>query len=111
MFGRWHAINELPYCRLVTTAGLAPGAAQELNEAARALRKLAGKGRCSSRAALTRQIVIQFARGLQQTPKFLPAPWRAAVDAGVADPAAEHLEQAGRFLSMLRIDEARPSRT
>jgi hypothetical protein len=27
------------------------------------------------------------------------------------DPVAEHVEQAGRFLSMLRIDEGKPSRT
>jgi hypothetical protein len=27
LFGRWHALEEKPACRLVTTAGLAPGAA------------------------------------------------------------------------------------
>lgn len=111
LFGRWHAINELPYCRLVTTAGLAPGEAQGLNEAAVALRKLAGEGQMLLASGTHEAVVIQFAKGLQRTPKFLPAPWKASVDAGVTDPAADHLEQAARFLSVLRIDEARPQRT
>jgi hypothetical protein len=33
LFGRWYATSELPYCRLVTTAGLGRGPAQELSEA------------------------------------------------------------------------------
>lgn len=111
LFGRWHAMGELPYCRLVTTAGLGRGAAQELNEAARALRDLANDGQMLLASGAHERVIAQFTKGLQQTPRFLPGSWRAAVDAGVADPAGEHLEQAGRFLSMLRIDEARPSRT
>ena len=111
LFGRWHAMNELPYCRLVTTAGLGRGAAQELNEAARALRDLANDGQMLLASGAHERVIAQFAKGLQQTPRFLPDSWRAAVDAGIADPDGEHLEQAGRFLSMLRIDEARPSRT
>jgi hypothetical protein len=45
LFGRWHAMGELPYCRLVTIAGLSRGAAQELNEVTRASAKLAPTGR------------------------------------------------------------------
>ncbi len=111
LFGRWHVMGELPHCRLVTTAGLSRGPAQELKQATRALRDLANDGQMLFASGAHERVIAQFARGLQQTPKFLPASWRAAVDAGLAEPAGEHLEQAGRFLSMLRIDEARPSRT
>jgi len=110
LFGRWHAMGELPYCRLVTTAGLGRGAAQELNKAARALRASADDGQMLLVSEAQEQVIAQFAKGLQQIPKFLPRSWKAAVDAGVTHPAGVHLEQAGRFLSMLRIDEARPSR-
>lgn len=111
LFGRWHAMGELPYCRLVTTAGLGRGVAQELNKAARALRDLANDGQMLLASGAHERIIAQFAKGLQQTPRFLPDSWRAAIDAGISEPTGEHLEQAGRFLSMLQIDEARPSRT
>jgi hypothetical protein len=111
LFGRWHAIGELPYCRLVTTAGLGRGEAQGLNAAAGALRNLASEGQMLLGGGAHEAVIAQFAKGLQGTPRFLPAPWRAAVEAGITDPAGEHLEQVGRFLSMLRIDEARPTRT
>jgi hypothetical protein len=111
LFGRWHAIGELPYCRLVTTAGLGRGEVQELSEAARVLRDLANEGQMLLASSAHEAIIAQFAKGLQRTPKFLPAAWRAAIDAGIEDPPGEQLEQACRFLSMLRIDEARPPRT
>jgi hypothetical protein len=38
LFGRWHSLGELPYCRLVTTAGLGKGPAQHLSKAAETLR-------------------------------------------------------------------------
>lgn len=112
LFGRWHAMSELPYCRLVTTAGLSRGPARELSEAARDLRELADGGQMLLAGGGHEDIIAQFAKGLQQHAKrSLPAPWRAAIDGGAVDPVAEHVEQAGRFLSMLRIDEGKPSRT
>jgi hypothetical protein len=111
LFGRWHAMSELPYCRLVTTAGLGRGPAQELSEAAQVLRKLANGGQMLLVSGGHEKIIVQFAKGLQQhATGFLPDSWRAAIDGGAADPADGHLEQAGRFLSMLRIDEGKPSR-
>src|SRR5271163_2789614 len=58
------------------------------------------------------KIIAQFAKGLlRHTTGFLPDSWGAAIDGSAAAPADGHLEQAGRFLSMLRIDEGKPSRT
>jgi hypothetical protein len=112
LFGRWHATSELPYCRLVTTAGLGRGPARDLSEAALALRKLANGGQMLLASGGYEKIIAQFAKGLQQhATGFLPDSWRSAIDGGAADPPDGHLEQAGRFLSMLRIDEGKPSRT
>jgi hypothetical protein len=112
LFGRWYATSELPYCRLVTTAGLGRGPAQELSEATQALRKLANSGQMLLASGGHEKIIAQFAKGLlRHTTGFLPDSWRAAIDGSAAAPADGHLEQAGRFLSMLRIDEGKPSRT
>jgi hypothetical protein len=112
LFGRWHVMNELPYCRLVTTAGLSRGPAQELNQAAQALRNLAEGGQMLLVSGDQDEIIAQFAKGLQQSAaRFLPDSWRTATDRGTAEPAAGQLEQVGRFLSMLRIEEGKPSRT
>jgi len=112
LFGRWHAMSELPYCRLVTTAGLGRGPAQELSETAQALRNLAEGGQMLLASDDHEKVIVQFAKGLQQHAEgFLPDSWRAAIAAGAADPADGNLELTGRFLSMLRIDEGKPSRT
>ena len=112
LFGRWHALGELPYCRLVTTGGLGRGPAKELSEAAQALRSLADGGQMLLASDDHEKVIVQFAKGLQQhAAEFLPESWRAAIAAGAAGPADGHLDLIGRFLSMLRIDEGKPSRT
>lgn len=109
LFARWHALNELPYCRLVTTAGLSAGPAQDLEAACKDLRELRDSGQMLLFEGKNEQVIVKFAAELQRAfPKCLPDSWRSASSAGRAVPMGEHHEQVGRFLSMLHIAHGEP---
>jgi hypothetical protein len=111
LFERWHVMRELPGCRLVTTAGLAPGKAQELESAARALRTLRDAGQMLLIGGEHDKTVAQFAEALQKHARDkLPPSWQSAMEAGETTPTAAHRNQVGRFLSVLSIDHGKPSR-
>jgi hypothetical protein len=111
LFERWHAMRELPGCRLVTTAGLAPGRAQELESAAGALRALRDAGQMLLIGGEHDKIVAQFAEALQKHARDkLPASWQSAMEVGETTPTAAQRDQVGRFLSVLSIDHGKPSR-
>lgn len=104
-------MRELPGCRLVTTAGLAPGKAQQLESAAGVLRTHSEAGQMLLIGGEHDKVVAEFAEALQKYARDkLPASWQSAIEAGEATPTAEHRDQVGRFLSMLSIDHSKPSR-
>lgn len=111
LFERWHFMRELPGCRLVTTAGLAPGQAQQLETAAGALRIIREAEQMLLIGGEHDKVVAQFAEGMQKCARDkLPASWQSAIKAGETTPTAEHRDQVGRFLSVLSIDHSKPSR-
>jgi hypothetical protein len=82
LFGRWHALEEKPACRLVTTAGLAPGAAQGLERTAADLRVLRRAGQDPLPVDGEHGPAISgFARALRQHPSELPGSWQAGTGA------------------------------
>ncbi len=110
LFGRWHTLKELPSCRLVTTAGLAPGPAQELERAAAFLRGLRLAGQMLLVVGEHEHAIIRFAEALRRHRGDLPDSWQSALPDGTATPAGEQRAQVSRFLSMLRIDHGKPPR-
>ena len=110
LFGRWHVLGEMPSCRLVTTAGLAPGQAQSLEKAAVFLRdrRLAGQALIAS--SEHEQVIMDFARALQQHPDHLPDSWPPSGAGGARLLGPDQYAQASRFLSMLTIEHGQPSR-
>jgi hypothetical protein len=110
LFGRWHALGEGPSCRLVTTAGLAPGPAQDLEKAATYLRELRLAGQDPPPADSDHEPAISgLARALRQHPTELPRSWQAAAG-GSATAAGEQHAQVSRFLAALCIEHGKPSR-
>ena len=108
LFGRWHALDERPACRLVTTAGLAPGPAQDLESAAVHLRGLRLGGQDPLPVDGKHEPAVRgFARALRQHPGVLPDWW--ATTTGDAAAREQHA-QVGRFLAMLSIEHGQPSR-
>jgi hypothetical protein len=110
LFSRWHTLKELPSCRLVTTAGLAPGPAQELERAAAFLRGLRLAGQMLLVDGEHERSIIRFAETLQRHADDLPGPWQSALAGGIATPNDEQCAQVSRFLSMLCIDHGKPPR-
>jgi hypothetical protein len=111
LFGRWHALGEWPSCRLVTTAGLAPGPAQGLEKAATYLRDLRDAGHDPPSAGSDHEPAISgFARALRQHPTDLPGSWQAATGGSAAAAAGEQDAQVSRFLAALCIEHGKPSR-
>jgi hypothetical protein len=110
LFGCWHTLKELPSCRLVTTAGLAPGPAQELERAATFLRELRQAGQMLLVDRKYERAITGFTQALQRHADDLPDSWRAALSSGAATPTDEHRAQVSRFLSMLSINPGQPSR-
>jgi hypothetical protein len=109
LFIRWHAMEEKPTCRLVTTAGLSRGEAQDLAATVLHLgtKRLAGELlACSDDYLMS---VVRFARALLRNPKGLPAIWQTSGVRGQS-PSDEQSAQVIRFLAMLTIEESRPSR-
>lgn len=101
---RWHAMNEKPTCRLVTTPGLSRGETQELKSTVEYLRtqRLAGEElSCDGHHAVS---VNRLAKALIRNPEGLPALWQAARSPGQS-PNDEQRAQVGRFLSMLTIQD------
>jgi hypothetical protein len=110
LFGRWHTLGERPSCRLVTTAGLAPGPAQGLEKAAAYLRDLRRSGQDLLPADGDHEPAISgFARALRLHPGDLPSPWQATTGDG-AEAARDQAGQVCRFLAGLCIQHGKPSR-
>ncbi len=109
MFGRWHTLGERPSCRLVTTAGLAPGPAQGLEKAAAHLRDLRLAGQDLLPGGDHEPAIRGFTRALQQHPGELPTSWQATTG-GSAQAARDHAGQVCRFLAGLCIEHGKPSR-
>lgn len=110
LFGRWHVLGEMPSCRLVTTAGLAPGAAQSLEKAAVFLRDRRLAGQAPVASSEHEQVIKDFARALRQHPDHLPDSWPPS-DAGMLQPLGpDQYAQVSRFLSLLTIEYGQPSR-
>jgi hypothetical protein len=110
LFGRWHVLGELPACRLVTTAGLAPGPVQSLEKAAVFLRdrRLAGQELVTS--GEHEQVIMGFARILQRHPDSLPDWWLSSEASRSPGPSPDQCAQISRFLSLLTIEHGKPSR-
>lgn len=90
MFDRWKALQEKPTCRLVTTAGLAAGPAQNLQKLAKTLQEARVATGSAQLSNETITAVEQFAKELG---------------------AADNVEQVTRFLSMLTISSGAPTRS
>jgi hypothetical protein len=110
LFGRWHVLGELPSCRLVTTAGLAPGQAQSLEKAAVFLRDMRLAGQFLMASSEHEQVILDFARALWQHPDLLPDSWPPSGPGGARSLGSDQLAQVSRFLSMLTIEHGQPSR-
>lgn len=106
LFVRWNALEEKPTCRLVTTAGLAPGQPQGLERAAVAFRQ---------QIQVNRPIIIAdhdlpisaLCGALQVHRQNLPEPWRSE------SPESLNLQKqhAARFLAALRIQHGEVRRS
>lgn len=110
LFGRWHVLNELPSCRLVTTAGLAPGPPQGLEKAAVFLRDRRPAGQDVPTSGEHEQVILAFAGVLQQHPGNLPDSWPPPARSGSRALDQEQYAQVCRFLSVLSIEHGKPSR-
>ena len=110
LFARWHVLRELPCCRLVTSAGLGPGQAQELEATAKFLRDLRLSGQMLLPGAEQDHVISRFAEALRKHPDCLPGSWLHQAAGGAALSADGQGEQISRFLSMLSFDCARPPR-
>jgi hypothetical protein len=110
LFGRWHALGERPSCRLVTTAGLAPGPAQSLEKAAAYLQDLRLAGQDPLPADGDHEPAISgFARALRQHPHDLLSSWQAP-GGDSAQAVRDQAVQVCRFLAGLCIEHGKPSR-
>jgi hypothetical protein len=111
LFGRWHALDERPTCRLVTTAGLAPGQAQGLERAAAYLRCLRLAGQDPSFVGGDHELTIsRFARALREHPGALPSSWQGDAGDSAAAVSDDQYGQVCRFLATLSIEHGKPSR-
>lgn len=111
LFGRWHALDERPSCRLVTTAGLAPGQAQGLEKAAVYLRGLRLAGQDLLPAGGDHEPAISgFAQALRRHPGELPSSWHITAGASAAATSDEQHGQVSRFLAALCIEHGKPAR-
>lgn len=110
LFGRWHMLKELPSCRLVTTAGLGSGQAQELEATAAFLRGLRLSGQMLLVGGAHEHVICKVAETLLKHADCLPASWQPTRLGGTAILAGEQRDQVSRFLSMLSFDCGRPSR-
>lgn len=110
LFGRWCALKETPTCRLVTTAGLGSGPAQDLEKATTWLRAQRASGTNLSTDTNHGSVITEFARGLLRHPSGLPAEWRDSTGANPTTPSEAQRRQTARFLSVLSLDHGRPRR-
>lgn len=104
LFFRWDLLQEQVECRLVTTGGLAPGEARQLESAAKSLRALREAGGSVDNATEFHGIAELFARALLRKPSHLPKSWQDLDPVG--DPGSAHVGQVRRFLSRLRIQHS-----
>ncbi|WP_146779105.1 hypothetical protein [Actinomadura craniellae] len=110
LFSRWLALGEKPKCRLVTTAGLAAGAPQELDKAIVILRSQRLDSKPLVVAGSPGKAVSEFARTLLSNPDSLPAQWKSTGSGRKSSPTVEQREQVARFLSALTLQCGRPGR-
>lgn len=110
LFGRWHVLDELPSCRLVTTAGLAAGPPQRLEKAAVFLRDRRQTGEALTDTGEHEQVIKDFARALQQHPDHLPDSWPRSESGGSQTLGPDHYAQVSRFLSGLTMEHGKASR-
>ena len=110
LFCRWHVLGELPSCRLITTAGLAAGAAQGLEKAAGFLRDQRLAGEALATGGEHEQVIRDFARMLQLHADPLPASWPPPGAGGSAALGSDQYSQVSRFLSLLTIEHGKPAR-
>ncbi|KAA0930579.1 hypothetical protein [Streptomyces apricus] len=103
LFNRWHALDEKPTCRLVTTPGLADSA-RDLANAIQGLRQLRLAELPLAIAEKHRKPIADLCRSIRQhsKPKSLPAAWVQNSDPH--NPTEAEQEQSARFLSMLDIE-------
>jgi hypothetical protein len=111
LFGRWHTLGERPSCRLVTTAGLAPGPAQGLEKAAAYLRDLRLAGQDLLPGGGHEPAISGFARTLRQHPGDLPGSWLATTGDSAEAALRDQAGQVCRFLAGLYMEHGKPSRT
>lgn len=109
LFGRWHSLGERSSCRLVTTAGLAPGPAQGLEKATAYLRDLRLAGQDPLPGGDQEPAISGFTRALRQHPGDLPSSWQATTGDS-AEAARDQAGQVCRFLAGLCIEHGKPSR-
>lgn len=111
LFGRWQAMGRTPTCRLVTTAGLAPGPSQALEQAVLQLRSARLAGQAWDIEGDYGPAITGFATLLLQDRDSLPQSWGTGGAAGGSTPTEAHRTEVAEFLSMLTIDHGRPHRT
>lgn len=109
LFVRWLALGAKPMCRLVTTAGLSRGPAQDLEKACQYLRELRLAGGMPAITEEHRGSVNGACDMLEGHRSKLPADWRDGGFAG-AYPSDGHRDQMARFMSVLNIDHGQVPR-
>lgn len=111
LFARWHALQEKPTCRLVTTPGLASGQAQGLDRTIAHLRDQRLMSQRTVTAGDHETIVNDFAKSLLRHSEHLPFDWRYGSEVDRPLPNKNQCDQVGRFLSQLTLQHSCPSRT
>jgi hypothetical protein len=109
LFVRWLALGAKPTCRLVTTAGLSRGPAQELEKACQYLRELRLAGGVLAVTEEHRGVVNGACDMLDGYRSKLPADWRDGGFVGTY-PGDGHRDQMARFMSVLNIDHGQVQR-
>lgn len=114
LFSRWAALGGKPSVRLVTCAALAAGPPQQLATAIIHLRAEANAAVLDEAAQeQAREALQRFVKALLFQRKGLPDRWQVPGGAVASDDAVStiHLQEARAFLSVLTIQDDRPTRT
>ncbi|MBL1120206.1 hypothetical protein JK364_49140 [Streptomyces sp. 110] len=108
LFGRWHALNETPSCRMVTTFGLSPEV-QKLEKAWEKLRELRLAHQPLTVPDEHHKPVNDLCQALRSYCKELPSGWTSAAKP-MPSPTDAEITQVVRFLAVLDVEAGKPPR-
>ncbi|MGW2065766.1 hypothetical protein ACWCO9_34995 [Streptomyces sp. NPDC001937] len=108
LFGRWHALDETPSCRMVTTFGLSPEV-QKLEKAWEKLRELRLEHQLLMLPDEHSKPVNDLCQALRSYCKELPDWWAPAAKP-MPSPTDAEIAQVVRFMSVLDVEAGKPLR-